>query len=411
MSAVLDDSVGFEEPATETAPTTDRNAVVIAQDLTRVQSALSEFDRVSAGLAELEARFPKDAVYDVSTPKGMKDAIEHRAAYRDPRVMVEKARKMAKAPILALGKNVDARAAWITERLEAGETPVHEQIKAEEARKAQEKADREAKEFGRVLAIQEALAAISQDVLIASSKTSADINALLETMRTTEPAQTVFQEMLDQAKAAWSAGIGKLETALKAKLWDEEQEATRVAAEAERKRQQAAEDAERARIAAEQAAEAKRLKEAAEQLAAEREEIARQMAALKAAQAPAPVLPPAEPDTPPQSSQQVLKAEAETPDATDRDAPAISSPSVGSMGAGQPADAGPACEADNSPPIKLGDINARLAPIQISADGLAQLGFTHVATDRAAKLYRAADFALICDAISALATRAKDGEP
>lgn len=43
-------------------------------------------------------------------------------------------------------------------------------------------------------------------------------------------------------------------------------------------------------------------------------------------------------------SQQVLKAEPGTADATDREIPAMASPSVGSMGTGQPADAGPAGE-------------------------------------------------------------------
>lgn len=392
MSAVLDDSVGFDEPATE-SPTSDRNAVVIAQDLTRVQSALSEFDRVSAGLAELEARFPKDAVYDVSTPKGMKDAIEHRAAYRDPRVMVEKARKMAKAPILALGKNVDARAAWITERLEAGEAPVHEQIKAEEARKAQEKADREAKEFGRVLAIQEALAGISQNVMIACGKTSADINALLETMRATEPAQAVFQEMLDQAKAAWSAGIGKLETALKAKLWDEEQEAARAAAEADRKARQAAEDAERARISAEQTAEAKRLKDAADQLAADRAELARQMEALRAAQAPADVAPPAEPAPPP-----VVMVGS----------PAVADPSracaVDRVVIAPPPN-------DTRPPITTGTLCDRLG-FTVNADFIRSLGFDPAerpATAKAGTFWREADFPRICVAIANHCTEVAEG--
>jgi acyl-homoserine lactone acylase PvdQ len=49
--------------------------------------------------------------------------------------------------------------------------------------------------------------------------------------------------------------------------------------------------------------------------------------------------------------------------------------------------------------VKLGDINARLSPIQITADGLAQLGFNPVGTERAAKLYRESDFPLICSAI------------
>lgn len=56
--------------------------------------------------------------------------------------------------------------------------------------------------------------------------------------------------------------------------------------------------------------------------------------------------------------------------------------------------------------IKLGDINARLAPLSISADGLAQLGFTAVGNDRAAKLYAEADWPRICDAVIALVSRA-----
>jgi hypothetical protein len=50
--------------------------------------------------------------------------------------------------------------------------------------------------------------------------------------------------------------------------------------------------------------------------------------------------------------------------------------------------------------IKLGDINAAIAPLTITAEGLAQLGFHAAATDRAAKLYAAADLARICRCLS-----------
>lgn len=50
--------------------------------------------------------------------------------------------------------------------------------------------------------------------------------------------------------------------------------------------------------------------------------------------------------------------------------------------------------------IKLGEINARLAPISITADGLASLGFEPVAIEKTAKLYRESDFRQICLAIS-----------
>ena len=70
---------------------------------------------------------------------------------------------------------------------------------------------------------------------------------------------------------------------------------------------------------------------------------------------------------------------------------AIKTAQVFSMPARAPVDTGKR--------IKLGDINGRLAPLSLSADNLAALGFAHVATDKAAKLYRESDFTLICAAI------------
>jgi len=49
--------------------------------------------------------------------------------------------------------------------------------------------------------------------------------------------------------------------------------------------------------------------------------------------------------------------------------------------------------------VKLGEINAAIAPLSISADGLAQLGFKPTGNDRAAKLYRADDFPRIVQMI------------
>jgi putative phage-type endonuclease len=52
--------------------------------------------------------------------------------------------------------------------------------------------------------------------------------------------------------------------------------------------------------------------------------------------------------------------------------------------------------ADGQPTLRLGQINDRLAPIALTADGLALLGFTPAATDKAAKLYHERDFQRIC---------------
>ncbi|WP_369913938.1 hypothetical protein AB8810_12990 [Xanthomonas sp. NCPPB 3005] len=49
--------------------------------------------------------------------------------------------------------------------------------------------------------------------------------------------------------------------------------------------------------------------------------------------------------------------------------------------------------------LKLGEINALIAPLSISADGLAELGFQPVATERASKLYDAARLPAMVDAM------------
>lgn len=386
---IIDDSTGFDEPAEQTAAapsTTSKAALAITDDISRIGTAVSEFDRVAAGLADIEARFPKDVVYDLTTTKGMKAALEHRAAWRDPRITVEKVRKMAKAPLIALGKNIDARAAWLTERLLEGETPIDQQIKVEEARREAEREAKAAAEFGRVLAIQEALAAIGIDVAAACGKTSADIAALLELMKTTEPDPAKFQEMLEQAKAAWAAGIAKLETAHKAKLWEEaEQRREAEEREAQRIAQQKA-DEERARVAAEQAAEAARL-------AAERAEIERQRAELQAMRDAAAA---AEREEAERQSAELQEARRRAEEAEAR---ATQQPAPAPAPATEVVAIRPAPAANEAATMSLGAINQRLG-LTVSADFLASLGF-EAHKERAARLYRPSDFPAICAGISA----------
>jgi len=49
--------------------------------------------------------------------------------------------------------------------------------------------------------------------------------------------------------------------------------------------------------------------------------------------------------------------------------------------------------------VKLGEINAWIAPLAITAEGLAKLGFQSVGTERAAKLYDAAQLPAMCEAM------------
>lgn len=274
INALDDDTpLAVEEPKTAE----QRSELAIRENIGRVEGAISEFDRIAAGLAELHRRFPVDLVYDVTTTKGMAEATAHRAAWRDPRIAVEKFRKAAKAPVLQLGKDIDARAAWITEQLLLGEEPIDKLIKAEEQRKREERQAREMAETKRLMDMQDAIAGIHMEVMAVSQKTAADMQALLDEMRGRTLDPLVYQEMIDQAKAALAAAISKLETGVKAKLWEEDQARLRAEAEEAARKRRAEEDAERARIAAEQKVEADRL-------ATERVEIARERAALAAAQ-------------------------------------------------------------------------------------------------------------------------------
>jgi hypothetical protein len=59
----------------------------------------------------------------------------------------------------------------------------------------------------------------------------------------------------------------------------------------------------------------------------------------------------------------------------------------------------PAAAPTTAPTLRLGQINERLAPLALTADGLARLGFAPAATDKSAKLYHDHDFPNICAAL------------
>jgi len=112
-------------------------------------------------------------------------------------------------------------------------------------------------------------------------------------------------------------------------------------------------------------AERLRAEQEATQARAEAEQRAREEAAAQAAATPAPTI-----ENPPAAPAQV------TPIAAAR-----------------------AAVLDDEATVRLGQINERLAPITLTAEGLARLGFAPAATDKSAKLYHEADFPAICAAL------------
>lgn len=253
-------------------------------DIELVQTALVEFDKVGAGLTQLQKNYA-GVLFEVETPKGMEHAKAARQVLRQPRYAIEKIRKDAKAPLLAIGKKLDAEAARITSEIMKLEDPIDQQIKSEEDRKEREKLAAAAAEAKRVSDIQARVEAIRNLPVRAAGKTPAQILAIQ-----TEAAAIVidgtFAEFAEQAAAALNQSSTAI-SGLYAAAVAAETEAARVVAErAELERlraEQAQRDAdERTRLAEEdRRAREQRDRERAEQDAAlkiERDKLAAERA-------------------------------------------------------------------------------------------------------------------------------------
>jgi len=247
-----------------------------------VETAIGEYNPVEAGLQELRRKYANVAV-DVATPKALDEAKRVRAEIREPRYECEKIRKALKAPALAHAKLIDTEAARITAALLEIETPWDDAIKAEEARKAAEKAEAEAKERARVLAIHERISAIRSYVpLAAQCRTAARVDELLNKLVSTP--QGNFEEFAEEAATVLAGSIQAI-TAIYDERTAEEAERARAKAEAEAAaaalaEQRKAQAAEAAKLAAERAA-------FEEERRIQRESLAAQEAAFKAQQAEA----------------------------------------------------------------------------------------------------------------------------
>lgn len=200
------------------------------------ETAISEYNPVAAGLAELRRKYG-NVIVDVSTTKALDEAKKVRAEIREPRYETEKIRKALKAPALAHAKLIDTEAARITAELLEIETPWDEAIKAEETRKAAEKAEAERIERERITKIHLRIADIREcGNLALQCRTSAAVLALFDKMKL--QVLEGFEEFTDEAENARTDTLARMGEILASKK---------------------AEEDERARIKAEQEAEAARL--------------------------------------------------------------------------------------------------------------------------------------------------------
>jgi hypothetical protein len=233
-------------PADEVVDAEVTAADSIAISLERVRTDVAAFDKIEQGLRDLNERHPVNLVVDVTTPAGMKVAVAGRAAYRDPRTALERARKTAKAPVLDLGRKIDAYAASIEERLRIGEANYDEQIRVETERKAREKKEQEEREAARVQQIQQRIAFHFTSVPIRMiGKSAAELKAAM-LAATFEITEAEYQELTQDAVTAQMNAVMQLGAMQQAQ--------ERAEAEALQQRTQAEENARKARELQEQQA-------------------------------------------------------------------------------------------------------------------------------------------------------------
>jgi hypothetical protein len=349
------------------------------------ENVIVEYSATEAALAALRQKYA-GIVFDLTTVKGDKEARAARLELTTLRTSLEKKRKQFKAPALEFGKKIDSEASRVTAEILALEYPIDDQIKADEARRAAEKAERDRIAAERAQGFRNRIAVIRSFVGKCSSIASERIAKGIAQVEQVDVSAAAFEEFAAEAASAKDETLIAMRQIM-AETKAREEEAARV--EAQR--------IENERVAAEQ-------KARADALAAQQAEIDRQSRELREAQEAQAK---AEADRIRKDAQDRTMANllAEKEYRQARNCPpqpakeAVSPAEPEQLSMVEPAP-------DNGARLKLGELNARLAPLSISADGLAELGFPHVATEKAAKLYRASDWPAICAALAKHLTEA-----
>ncbi len=241
-------------------------------------TAIAEYRPTAAALAHLRAKYA--APFDATTAAGLAAAKAARAEVRGYRATLEKTRAEIKAPVLAQAKLIDDEARRINAALLEIEEPIDAAIRAEERRKAEEKAARERAEVERVAAIEAKIRLISKAIVNMANEPAAAVRAELARLEGAEPDPEEFGERWPMAMRA----LAETREALGALLAEREAREAREAEDAARlKAQEEALARQRAELARQRAEEDARRKAEQEELARLRaEEAARREAEARA---------------------------------------------------------------------------------------------------------------------------------
>lgn len=283
MRGFLLEAIMTETALTQTEQTGVDNLALITIDPQQYVTAVFAPFRTKLEAAKAAA---DAATFDITTTVGMKVATEQRANFRDLRVSAEKTRQERKAPILQIGRLLDSSYKDLETEITPFEERFDKAIKAEEKRKADEKAERERLARERIEAIRKRISEIRESPVRAIGATAEGIKQLIQTITAIE-IDGSFGEFAEEAALAKQESLEKLELALTAA---QQQEAERERLKAEREQLERKE------------AEARKLREAEEaRLAEERRQLDAQRAEqdrLAKSQVADPT-PPAEPSPPP----------------------------------------------------------------------------------------------------------------
>ncbi len=235
--------------------------------------ALQEIGSVSAGIAVLTEKY-SGQVYEVTTTIGMEAAKAARLDIREKRYKIPHIVKEKKQALKKIGDDIQAEGDRITDILLKLETPIDDQIKVEEARKAEIKAEKERKEKERIDGIRARIDVIKDLPRRAVGAPADQIKIFISKVQDA-PIGVEFEEFVEEAQVAKDEAIKVITEMFDAQLRAEElAEQIRKDQEFEAKRLEE-ERIEQEKKAAEETA---RLEEENKRLAAEREELERKQA-------------------------------------------------------------------------------------------------------------------------------------
>lgn len=254
------------------------------------EQPIAAYNPIRAGIKQMQEKYGK-TVFSVATVKDMDVTKAARAEVREVRYNVEKIRKTLKAPALAYSKRIDDEAKEYTESILAIEGPIDELIKAEETRKAKEKAQREAEERERAQLVQRAIDDIARAVVAAVDLSAAAIDDLVVRLQGIEVTLDQFGDRAGEAEAIRQQTMEKLremrDTAAAREAESKRLADERAALERQRAAQEQAQAEARAKAQAEEDARQAEIKRQQDAVRAQQEEIDRQRRELEESKAAA----------------------------------------------------------------------------------------------------------------------------